>query len=407
MLTPGPVDRRGRIAQDPRMLTSPLAILTFLAVVVAIVFHAAERAALAPLFSRLPAVFWVYVLPMLATSLRVLPAESPLYGALSRHLLPASLALILLSSDLRAITRLGPRALAAMAAASFGIAAGALVAFLALGQALGEGSWKVFAALTGTWIGGSANLIAVSTSLGLPPDALGIAILIDTVIAYSWMAMLIAVSGRQATLDRLLGADRTEVAAIGARITGRLERDRRPTSIADATLLVGLALAVSVTAMALGSRMPRVGDVLTPFAWGILLLTSIGLALSLTPLARYDGAGASSLGYAGFYLLLASVGAQADLRNILAQPLWIVAGAVVVAVHGVVLLVSLRLMRAPAFFFGAASQAALGGYSSAPIVAEIYQPGLAPVGLLLAVVGNVLGTYVGLAVGQLLSSLAG
>ena len=66
---------------------------------------------------------------------------------------------------------------------------------------------------------------------------------------------------------------------------------------------------------------------------------------------------------------------------------------------------ALRLLRAPAFYFGAASQAAVGGYSSAPVVAEIYQPGLAPVGLLLAVVGNVLGTYVGLAIGQLLSAL--
>ena len=389
------------------MLTSPLAILTLLAVVVAVVFQAAERPALTPLFRRLPAVFWVYVLPMAATSLRILPAENPLYGALSRHLLPASLALILLSSDLKAIARLGPRALAAMAAAALGVSAGAVIAFLTFGTALGEGSWKVFAALTGTWIGGSANLLAVATSLSIPADALGIAILVDTVVAYSWMALLIALSGRQAALDRRLRADRAELTAIGARITGRLEQDRRPTSIADATLLIGIALAVSVVAMALGRSLPPVGDVLTPFAWGILILTSAGLLLSLTPLARYDGAGASSLGYAGFYLLLASVGAQADLRSILAQPLWIVAGALILTVHGAVLLIALRLLRAPSFFFGAASQASVGGYASAPIVAEIYQPGLAPVGLLLAVVGNVLGTYVGLAIGQLLASLAG
>lgn len=389
------------------MLTSPLAIVTCLAAIVAVVFQIAERPRFEPLFRRLPAVFWVYFLPMVATSLGVLPAESPLYGALARILLPASLALILLSSDLEAIARLGPRALAAMAAASLGVVAGAVISFLTLGRALGEGSWKVFAALTATWIGGSANLIAVATSLGLPADAQGIAILIDTAVAYTWMAVLIAVSARQAALDRRLHADRAEVAAIGIRVADRLERDRRPTSVTDATLLVGVALAVSVIAMALGRRMPPVGDVLTPFAWGILILTTVGLALSLTPLARYDGAGASSLGYAGFYLLLASVGAQANLRNIVAQPLWIVAGALVIAVHGLVLLAGLRLLRAPAFFFGAASQAAIGGYASAPVVAEIYQPGLAPVGLLLAVVGNVLGTYIGLAVGQLLASLAG
>lgn len=389
------------------MLTSPLAILTFLAALVAIVFQCARIPALEPIFRRLPAVFWVYALPMVATSLHLLPAESPLYGALSRHLLPASLALILLSSDLRAIARLGPRALAAMAASACGVAAGAVLAFVIFGRALGEGAWKVFAALTGTWIGGSANLIAVANALAIPADAQGIAILVDTVVAYSWMALLIALSARQAKLDRVLRADRSELTAIGARIAGRIDQDRRPTTVADATLLVGIALTVSVAAMATGRALPPVGDVLTPFAWGIIILTTAALLLSLTPLARYDGAGASSLGYAGFYLLLASVGAQADMRSIVAQPLWIVAGVLVLTVHGLVLLTALRLLRAPSFFFGAASQASVGGYSSAPVVAEIYQPGLAPVGLLLAVVGNVLGTYVGLAVGQLLSSLAG
>ncbi len=388
------------------MFESPFAVLAALAALVALVFRLESVAALAPLFRRLPAIFWIYSLPMLATSAGLLPESSPLYGALTRYLLPASLVLILLSSDLRMIARLGPRALAAMVAATAGIALGAIVAFLLLGRALGPEAWKGLAALVGTWTGGSANLLAVATSLGLSPDAQGIAIVVDTVVGYSWMGVLIALSARQAALDRRLGADRGEVAAIGRRIADRLERDRRPTTVADMTLLVGLALAVSALGMALGRQIPPVGDVLTPFAWGILTVTTAGLLLSLTPLASYDGAGASSLGYAGFYLLLASVGAQADLKKIVSQPLWIVAGVVVIAVHALVLLGALRLLRAPSFFLGAASQASIGGYSSAPVVAEIYQPGLAPVGLLLAVVGNVLGTYLGLAVGQLLAFLS-
>jgi uncharacterized membrane protein len=350
-------------------------------------------------------VFWIYALPMLLTSAGVLPEASPLYTALTRHLLPASLALLLLSSDLRSIAALGPRALLAMAAASVGISAGVVLSFVVFGSRLGGEAWKTFAAICGTWIGGSANLLAVGTALGLSPESQGIAILVDTVVGYSWMGILIALAARQSRLDRFFRADRAEVEAIGERVRARFERDRRPTTVPDATLLVGFALVFSVAAMSLGRLLPPVGNVLTPFSWGILILTTGGLLLSLTPLARYDGAGASSLGYAAFYLLLASVGAQADLEKIVSQPLWIAAGALVIAVHAILLLLALRLLRAPAFFFGAASQAAVGGYSSAPVVAEIYQPGLAPVGLLLAVVGNVIGTYVGLAVGQLLSVL--
>lgn len=389
------------------MLASPLAILAVLAAVVAGVFQLEGWPPLAGLFRRLPAVFWVYALPMLATSAGWLPAESPLYAALSRHLLPASLVLLLLSSDVRAIRALGPRALAAMLGACLGVALGVVVAFLLLGDALGPEAWGTFAALSGTWTGGTANLLAVSTALGLSADAQGVAILVDTIVTYSWMAVLVALSARQASLDRRLHADRGELQAIGERVRDRVARDRRPTRVADATLIVGLAAAVSVGAMALGRLLPPLGTVLNAFSWGILILTTAGLLLSLfDPIARLSGAGATSLGYAAFFLLVASVGAQADLAKIVARPLWVLAGVVVFIVHGLVLFATLRLLRAPSFFFGAASQAAVGGVASAPIVAEIYQPGLAPVGLLLAVVGNVLGTYVGLAVGQLLFWLA-
>ncbi len=388
------------------MIEAPFALLAVLSAAVALVLRLEGSPRFAPLFRRVPAIFWIYFLPMLATSAGLIPSSSPLYSTLARYLLPAALVLMLLSSDIRAITRLGPRALVAMTAAVCGVAAGAIVAFLLLGEALGPEAWKGLAALTGTWTGGSANLIAVATSLGLSPEVQGVAILVDTVVGYSWMGLLIALSVRQASIDRRLRADRAEVEAIGLRIAARMERDRRPLLIGDAVLVVAIAIGTAAGGLWLGRLLPQVGEVLTPFAWGILIVTTAGLLLSLTPLAKLDGAGASSLGYAGFYLLLASVGAQADLKRIVAQPLWIVAGVVMIAVHAVVLAAALRWMRAPSFFFGAASQASIGGYSSAPVVAEIYQPGLAPVGLLLAVAGNVLGTYLGLAVGQFLQWLA-
>jgi uncharacterized membrane protein len=109
---------------------------------------------------------------------------------------------------------------------------------------------------------------------------------------------------------------------------------------------------------------------------------------------------------AGILPLLASVGAQADLRKVASYPHFVLLGVVVIAVHAAVLFAGVRLLRAPLFFFGAASQACIGGYSSAPLVAALCQPSMAPVGLLLAVLGNVLGTYLGLVVAQLLGGVA-
>ena len=67
---------------------------------------------------------------------------------------------------------------------------------------------------------------------------------------------------------------------------------------------------------------------------------------------------------------------------------------------GVTILVS-RLIKAPMFLVAVASQANIGGVASAPIVAEVYQPGLASIGLLLAVLGGIIGTYLGILTGYL------
>jgi uncharacterized membrane protein len=79
----------------------------------------------------------------------------------------------------------------------------------------------------------------------------------------------------------------------------------------------------------------------------------------------------------------------------------IAAGLTIVAVHAVVILIGARLLRAPLFLVAAASQANIGGVASAPVVAEVYHPGLASVGLLLAILGNIVGTWLGIVCAQL------
>jgi uncharacterized membrane protein len=289
-----------------------------------------------------------------------------------------------------------------LAAGAVGIALGSIVAFFLLRPLLPADAWKSAGALTATWIGGSANLLAVAATLDLDP---GTIIIVDTVVGYSWMGLLIFLATKQEAFDRWTGADRGTVAAASARLSSFKAQGARPVKLADATLMVGLALGLTALALRLGELLPQVGEVLKPFSWAIIIVTTVSLLLSLTPLSRLEAAGASTLGYAAFYLLIASVGAQGDLRRLAAQPIMALFGVVVLAVHALVLLAAIRLLRAPLFFLGAASQACTGGVSSAPIVADIFQPGTAPVGLLLAVVGGVLGTYAGLLVAQFLSSL--
>ncbi len=68
-------------------------------------------------------------------------------------------------------------------------------------------------------------------------------------------------------------------------------------------------------------------------------------------------------------------------------------GIVWMLVHVAVLLIVARLIRAPFFFVAVGSQANIGGAASAPVVASAFSPALAPVGVLMAVLGYALGTY--------------
>ncbi len=385
------------------MIQDPGLILAYLAGVVGLVFQVSRVPALAPLFDRMPALVWTFFLPMLSTSIGILPASSPLYSALARYLLPASLVLMLLSAELRSIARLGRKALLVMVAGSIGIMLGALLGYALLRPWLPEESWKAIGALTATWTGGSANLVAVATTLGLSSELQGVIIIVDTVVGYSWMGFLIWLAGHQARADRWLGADRSEVAGLGARLAERREASRRPMGVPDVTLMLALAIGLTMVCLRVGASLPPLGRVLNAFSWAVLILTTIALLLSLTRVARLEEAGASTLGYAGFYLLLASVGAQGDLRKVVTHPQFVLLGVIVILVHAAVTLLAVKLLRAPVFFFGAASQACLGGYSSAPVVAAIYEPAMAPLGLLLAVLGNLCGTYLGLLTAQVIA----
>jgi uncharacterized membrane protein len=64
-----------------------------------------------------------------------------------------------------------------------------------------------------------------------------------------------------------------------------------------------------------------------------------------------------------------------------------------------------KLIRAPLFFMAVGSQANIGGAASAPVVASAFHPSLAPVGVLLAVLGYALGTYCAYMVGLMLQRI--
>lgn len=378
------------------LLTDPTAIAAYLAALIGLVFWLSGFSAFKKVFQVTPPVLYAYFLPMLSTLAGITPPASPAYGWITRYMLPFALLLLMVTVDVRAILRLGPMALTMMVAGTVGVVLGAVGSYAAFGGLLPADAWKGFAALTGSWIGGTANFVAIAESVDTPPATLAPFIVVDTVVGYGWMGVLLALSAWQHTFDRRIRANTAAIEETNRRLAAIADA-RRPTAIRDVLMLLGLGLAGAAAAVALGGTLPALGTptIISGTTWTVLIVVTAGLLLSFTRARALEEVGASSVGYGALYLLLGAIGAQADLRAIADTPLYIVAGLLWILIHIVVLFGVAWLVRAPLFFVATGSMANIGGAASAPIVAGVYHPAMAPIGLLMAVAGYILGIYAG------------
>ena len=385
-----------------------MAVLASLAFVVALIFWLSGLPSLKTLFKYTPPVIYVYFVPMALTTLGITPASSPVYDWLSRYLLPFALFLLMISIDLRSVAKLGFVALFMVVAGTVGVVIGGPISLAIFGSVLPADAWTGFAALSGSWIGGSANMLAIAESVGTPDSTFGPIIVVDTVVGYGWMGVLLFFSGYQTVFDARTNARTSALDEVNRRLA-ELSEEKRPLILRDAMVMIGMGLAAAVGSVMLGERFPSLGDptIISSTTWAVLIIVTGGIALSFTRLREYEQVGASALGYVGLYFLLAGIGAQADLRAVLDAPAYLAAGAVWIAIHVAVLLVAARVVRAPLFFVATGSMANIGGAASAPVVAGVYNPALAPVGLLMAVAGYVLGIYGALVCAWLLGIVGG
>lgn len=393
-------------------VTDPVALAALLASVVAIVFALSRVAALDRVFHFLPPVLWCYFVPMLLRAAGVLPAESPIYGGMSSYGLLVALFLMMISIDLGAIRRLGWRPLAIMLVGTLGIVLGAMISYLVFRAFLPGDAWMGMAALSGSWIGGTANLVAIKEGIGAPDSVMAPIIVVDTVVGYGWMGLLIAAGAVKSRFDRWTKPDPALVAELQAHGDARVTH--RPSTTADLAILLGLGLGAAVLSRVVAAYIPVVSvpmqgesvTVISMSTWAILLVVTVGLALSFTRMRRLEAVGAGSMGYLALYLLLATIGTQADLRAIGQFPAYFGAGMLWMAIHALVLVIGAKLLRTPLALTATASMANVGAVASAPIVASSYHKALAPVGVLLGVAGYIIGIYFGFFTASLLAYLS-
>jgi uncharacterized membrane protein len=372
------------------------------------------------IYKYVPALVLCYFVPALYNSFGLIDGEhSKLYFVASRYLLPATLVLLTLAIDLPATLRLGPKALVMFLTGTIGVLLGGPVALL-LWKALAPGSidgelWRGMTAIAGSWIGGAANQAAMKEVFNIEPNVFGVMVAVDVLFASLWMAVLLWIAGNHQRLDQRMNADTTAISALSSRMEQiRLAHERIP-SLPDLMVMLALAfgatglshaLAKPLTAAFTGVEWAERLSLASEFFWIVVLATTFGLLLSFTRARQLEGAGASRVGTAMLYVLIATVGMQMNIGAVFTNPVLFGIGFTWIAFHALLLLVVARLIRAPMFLLAVGSQANIGGAASAPVVAAAFHPSLAPIGVLLAVLGYALGTYGGWACGQLMRILS-
>lgn len=352
-------------------------------------------------FKFIPAVFWIYFLPMLASTFGLIDSKSRIYQGISTNLLPVSLFLLLLSSDIKAIIKLGRPALIMMFAGSLGIMMGTPLVFFLFKNWVGAQFWPGFGALSASWIGGSANMIAVKEAIGTPDSVFLPMVIVDTIVPYAWMGILIAFAGGQSLYDRWCGSDRRILDELTNKAVVVDLNKNQKLRLNTTILILAAAVLAAIFSRFIAELLPQIKDIISTYGWTIIIVSAMGILFSFTPARKMEGFGASRIGYFVLYFVLTSIGAKASIVNIGSTVILIFAGFLIVFFHAIILLLTARIIRAPMFLAAVASQANIGGVASAPIVATIYQPGFASVGLLLAILGNITGTYLGIITGQL------
>lgn len=370
------------------------------------------------IYGVIPPLLFCYLIPGFLNSYHMINGEtSGLYRFATNYLLPASLILLLSTANLRAIFGLGSKALLIFFAGTFGIIIGGPIALYVVSSfsdsfnaaAHEAGYWKGLVTITGSWIGGSSSQLALKEIYGCSEELFVIILVIDALVANIWTALLFYGAGISEKIDAWLGADASSIEEVKKNILKYKETKDKPADLNDLAFILGVGFGGTAIAHACSGFISNffiphrewlISHGLEPFAsqflWLILLSTTIGILLSFTRVRKMEKLGSTDFATLFIYFLIMTIGMRLDLFNIGANVGLLAVAVIWMLIHIIIMIFAAKISKAPFFFVAVGSQANIGGVATAPAVAAAFHPSLAPVGVLLAVLSHVIGTYAGI-----------
>jgi uncharacterized membrane protein len=387
------------------LISSPIGVLAVLAFVAAF-FFAIEQKTKAKLFQYLPPLLFIYATPVFLNNFDVIPSASPVYGGLSAYLLPAFIVLMLIKVNVPAVVRVMGKGVLVMLMGTAGVMVGAVVAYMLVHTWLSDDAWKGYGALAGSWIGGTANMAATAEMLGTSEEQFGLAVIADNVIYIVWLPLLLMSRDFATRFNRWARVPTERLEAMDAAAELHVEDDHAPTmpqylfliAIVIGVTWVSTALAPEISG-SIASRTPTLSAVFGESTVRILLVTTLALLLSTTPISKLPNS--TAMGTAMIYVFVAGMGARASVAGLAEAPMFVAGAFIWIFIHGLFCLAGAWIFRVDVHSVAIASAANIGAAASAPIVAAHHRPNLVPASILMALLGYALGNYLAPLTGHL------
>ncbi|APC96290.1 DUF819 family protein [Francisella frigiditurris] len=381
------------------MISSSLGYISSLLLISSIIVYVAAKSK-RRFFEYVPAIVLIYFIIVIlsicglwdTTSTEIQQTKS----SLQHTILPVMLFLMLINCDIRIVVKLGRKLLIAFFGASLTIIIGFIVMYILVGKYIALDAWKGFAALSGSWMGGMGNMVAVKQALNTPDTQMSYILLTDSISYTVWFAFLFALISRSKVFDKWVKASDIEdhVNSIN------FKEKENHINFAGMFILIGVAFTASCISYKLADYLPET-TLISTSTWGILIVTVFGFIMAMTPLAKIKGD--DILANMFLYSLIALIASGSSFKGFSDAPTYIVCGFIVLAVHGILMLILAKIFRLNLSICSIASLANIGGIGGSTILASAYAKNLISIAIIMSLLGFAIGTEGGLVVAKILS----
>ena len=392
------------------MITEGFQFIALLFFVSGIVIYLEKKFKNGIFFKYIPALVIIYFGAMILSTLGVwdmnVESVSKARSVLKDAILPSMIFLMLLRADLRDIAKLGPRMIISFFTATFTIMIGFVVAFLIFKGSLASNAPLTFGALAGSWVGGTQNMVAVQQAVGLEGSGMGYTLLIDSIDYSIWIMFLLFLVPFANKFNKWTKADTSKIDNINEHLTAKFSTISKEITFQDIFFLLSVSLGVTAVTGIMGNELVKVPALafMGATGWTIIITTILGVIFAMTPLARIPGS--PEVSNVLLYMLIGLIASNANFMELTQAPAYILAGFVILIIHGVLMAIIGKVFKLDLFTCGIASLSNIGGVASSPVLAAAYSQSLVPIAVLMALIGVITGTFFGIGVAKFLTLLA-